>query len=75
MGMRFRTVRMLCGLVGLAVLANCATTQETVQECRQAAYSFCDKTVKSKPGPADPSARNSAYQQCLETQVAACGIR
>ena len=32
-------IRTLCALAGLLVLSNCATTQETMQECRQAAYS------------------------------------
>jgi hypothetical protein len=61
-----RKIRIPCALAGLLLLSNCATTQETVQECRQAAYSFCEKTV---------GARNAAYQPCLEAQVGACGIR
>ncbi len=74
-------IRTLCALTGLLVLANCATTQETMQECRQAAYSFCDKTVGAKgagatgTGKADASSKNAAYQQCLEAQVGACGVR
>jgi hypothetical protein len=74
-------VRTACALAGLVVLSNCATTQETMQECRQAAYSFCDKTVGAKGagatggGKGDPSTRNAAYQQCLEAQVGACGVR
>jgi len=40
-----RTIGILCGLAGLLALSNCATTQETVQECRKAAYTFCEKTV------------------------------
>ena len=76
-----RNVRILCALAGLLAFANCATTQETVQECRQAAYSFCDKTVGAKgagttgTGKADGSNKNAAYQQCLEAQVGACGVR
>lgn len=79
MEMPSRTIRTLCCLVGLLVLSNCATTQETVQECRKAAFSYCDKTVKGKdaggpgPGAGDASARNAAYQGCLDTQLAACG--
>jgi hypothetical protein len=61
-----RKMRIPCALAGLLALSNCATTQETVQECRQSAYSFCERTVGS---------RNAAYQQCLEAQVGACGIR
>jgi hypothetical protein len=62
-----KRIRTLCALASLLTLSNCATTQETVQECRQAAYSFCDKTVGAKKG--------AAYQQCLEAQVGACGVR
>jgi len=74
--MGFRT---LCGLAGLLALSHCATTQETLQECRKAAYSFCDKTAGAKAagvggsGAVDAAARNSAYHQCLDTQLAACG--
>ena len=63
MGIALKKIRSLCGLAGLLALSNCATTQETVQQCRKSAYSFCDKTA----------ARNAAYQQCLDTQLAACG--
>ncbi len=76
-----RKIRTLCALAGLIALANCATTQETMQECRQAAYSFCEKTVGAKAagsagaGRTDASTRNAAYQQCLDAQVGACGIR
>jgi len=69
----------LWGLAGILALSNCATTQETFQECRKSAYSFCDKTVGAKdagargPGAANGPGRNDAYQQCLEAQVAACG--
>jgi hypothetical protein len=79
MAMPSTMTRAVCGLAGLLALSNCATTQETFQECRKSAYSYCDKTVGAKdagargPGAADPSARGSAYQQCLDTQVAACG--
>jgi len=72
-------VRAACGLAGVLALSNCATTQETFQECRKSAYSFCDKTVGAKdagargPGAANAPGRNDAYQQCLEAQVAACG--
>jgi hypothetical protein len=79
MEMPSKTIRTLACLAGLVVLSNCATTQETMQECRKAAFSYCDKTVKGKdagapgPGEGDASARNAAYQQCLDTQLAACG--
>ena len=70
-----KKIRTLCGLAGLLVLSNCATTQETVQECRKASFSFCDKTVKAKggSGAVDASARTAEYQRCLDTQLAACG--
>jgi hypothetical protein len=58
-------------LACLVTLASCATTQETVQQCRKNAYSFCDRTVGSKT--ADPAGRSTSFQQCLDTQVAACG--
>jgi hypothetical protein len=63
-GIAWKKIRSLCGLAGLLALSNCATTQETVQQCTKSAYSFCDKTA---------AARNAAYQQCLDTQLAACG--
>lgn len=72
---------MLCGLVGLLVLSNCATTQESVADCRKAAFSFCDKTMAAKDAGAggatgaDAGARRAAYQQCLEPQLAACGVQ
>jgi hypothetical protein len=56
-------------LAALLLLSNCATTRETVQECRQSASSFCEK----RAGTAAGAARTAAYQQCMETQVAACG--
>jgi uncharacterized lipoprotein YajG len=59
-----KKIRILVCLAGVLALSNCATTQETVQECRQSARSFCDKTVGAKA---------PAYPQCLETQLAACG--
>ena len=74
-------VRILIGLAGLLVLSNCATTQETAQQCRAAAHSFCEDTTGARGGaesgaaPADAVKRNAAYQQCMETQVGACGTR
>jgi len=79
MGIPLKKIRTLCGLAGLLGLLNCATTQETRQECGKAAYSFCDRTVGARDsgargsGAADAAARNAAYQQCLDTQLAACG--
>jgi len=79
MGFPLKKIWTLFGLAGLLALSNCATTQETLQECRKAAYSFCDKTAGAKDagvggsGAVDAAARNSAYQQCLDTQLAACG--
>jgi hypothetical protein len=79
MGVPPKKIWTLCCLAGLLALSNCATTQETLQECRKAAYSFCDKTVRAKDagaggsGAVDSAARNSAHQQCLDTQLAACG--
>lgn len=76
-----KKVRTVLALAGLLALSNCATTQETMQECRQAAYSFCEKTVGAKgaggtgTAKGDSSTRNAAYQQCLEAQVGACGVR
>jgi uncharacterized lipoprotein YajG len=81
MGMPSKTVRALVGVVALLTLANCATTQESVQDCRKAAFSFCDKTMAAKEGAsgaasgADAGARRAAYQQCLEPQLAACGVQ
>jgi hypothetical protein len=78
MGMRWKRIRTPCVLAGLLVLSNCATTQETVQQCRKSAYSFCDKTAGSKDtgvagsGAVDAAARNAAYQDCLDTQLAVC---
>lgn len=72
-----KMVRTLGALVGVLGLSNCATTQETVQECRKSAYSFCDKTAGAKgagaggSGAEEAAARN-AYQQCLDTQLGAC---
>ena len=56
-------------LAALLLLSNCATTRETVQECRQSASAFCEKRAGVETG----AARAAAYQQCMETQVAACG--
>jgi hypothetical protein len=76
---KWKKIGPLCGLAGLLGLLNCATTQETVQECKKAAYSFCEKTAGPKasggggPGAGDAAARNAAYLQCMDTQVAACG--
>ncbi len=67
MGIPSKRIRALFGLAGLLGLSHCATTQETFQDCRKAAISFCEKTVGAK------DARAPAFQQCLETQVAACG--
>jgi hypothetical protein len=78
-GIALKKIRSLCGLAGLLALSNCATTQETVQQCRKSAYSFCDKTAGAKdagtggPGAVEAAARNAAYQQCLDAQLAACG--
>jgi hypothetical protein len=78
-GIALKKIRSLCGLAGLLALSNCATTQETVQQCTKSAYSFCDKTAGAKdagaggPGAVEAAARNAAYQQCLDTQLAACG--
>ena len=58
--------------LSLAVLllpSGCATSRETVQECRQSASAFCEKRAGAEAG----AARNAAYQQCMEPQVAACG--
>jgi hypothetical protein len=79
MGVPLKKIWALGGLAGLLALSSCATTQETLQECRKAAYSFCDKTVGAKDagpggsGAVDAAARNSAYPQCLDTQLVACG--
>jgi hypothetical protein len=79
MDMPTRKIRTLWGLAAVLSLSNCATTQETVQECRKAAFDFCNKTVKAKDagaagsGAVDASARNASYQQCLDAQLAACG--
>ena len=81
MGMPSKTTRMLCGLLGLLALSNCATTQESVQDCRKAAFSSCDKVMAAKEAKeggaatgADAGARRAAYQQCLEPQLGACGV-
>ncbi len=74
-------VRFLIGMAGLLALSNCATTQETSQQCRAAAHSFCEDTTGARDGsgrtsaPADAAKRNAAYQQCMETQTGACGAR
>jgi hypothetical protein len=78
MGIPVKTIRAFAGALALLALSNCATTHESMQDCRKAAYSFCDKTVKDAgaPGPnaGDVATRNRAYQQCLDTQLGACGI-
>lgn len=79
MGIPLKRIRTLCGLAALLGLSNCATTQETRQECGKAAYAFCDRKVAASDsgsrgsGAADGAARNAAHQQCLDTQLAACG--
>jgi len=79
LGIPWKKIGTLCGLAGLLGLSNCATTQETVQECKKAAYSFCEKTAGPKaaggggPGAGDAAARNAVYLQCMDTQLAACG--
>jgi hypothetical protein len=79
LGIPWKKIGPLCGLAGLLGLSNCATTQETVQECKKAAYSFCEKTAGPKgaggggPGAGDAAARNAVYLSCLDTQLAACG--
>jgi hypothetical protein len=79
LGMRARTFRALCGLAGLLALSNCATTQESIQDCRKAAYSFCEKAGAKDaalrgPEVVDGATRNRAHQECLDTQLGACGI-
>jgi len=75
---RSKKTRALCALASILALTNCATTQETVQDCKKSAYSFCDKTVGAKDagaggsGGVDAATRNAAYQQCLDTQLDAC---
>ena len=79
MGTPSKKILTLWGLAGILALSNCATTQETVQECRRSASSFCDKAAAAKDGggrgsgAADAAARNAAYQECMSTQLAACG--
>jgi hypothetical protein len=79
MGNPAKSIRTLLGLAGLLALSRCATTQETVQDCKKSAYAFCSKTAGAKDAgtrgssPADAAARNNAYQQCLDTQLMACG--
>jgi hypothetical protein len=71
-------MRVLLALAGVLALSNCATTQETVQDCKKSASSYCDRTVGAKgasaggPGAADPAARNAAYQKCMDTQLETC---
>jgi hypothetical protein len=73
-----RAVGIGCGLAGLLTLAGCATARETIQECRKASYEYCAKKVGIRDpaargwGP-EGAAREAAYQQCLDTQLAACG--
>jgi hypothetical protein len=64
-----RPLPLALSLAALLLLSNCATTRETIQECRQSASSFCEKRTGAEAG----AARAAAYQQCMETQVAACG--
>jgi hypothetical protein len=74
-----RTVGIPCVLAGLLALAGCATARESIQECRKASYEYCAKKVSSNKDPAsrgwgpEGAAREAAYQQCLDTQLAACG--
>jgi hypothetical protein len=78
MGIPVKAIRALAGVLALLALSNCATTQESIQDCRKAAYSFCDKTVKDAgargTSGADAASRNRAYQQCVDLQLGACGI-
>jgi hypothetical protein len=64
-----RPLPLALSVAALLLLSSCATTRETVQECRQSASSFCEKRSGVEAG----AARAAAYQQCMETQVAACG--
>ena len=79
MGIPSKKILTLCGLAGVLTLSHCATTQETVQECRKSASSFCERAAAAKDGggrgsgAADAAARNAAYQECMSTQIAACG--
>lgn len=80
MGMPSKAVRSLGGLLALLALSHCATTQESVQDCRKAAFSYCDKVMADKEAKAggatgaDAGARRAAYQECLEPQLGACGV-
>ncbi|MEI7703164.1 MAG: hypothetical protein WCK73_01055 [Deltaproteobacteria bacterium] len=72
------TIRALCGLAGVLALSHCATTRESAQDCKKASYSFCDSRVPradASSSPAAQSAARDAYQQCLDTQLMACGLR
>jgi hypothetical protein len=71
------SVRRLCALAGLLLFSACATTQETVQDCRKSAFAFCDQRAKgAEPGtPASGASSRAAYQQCLDVQLAACGVQ
>jgi hypothetical protein len=77
-GFPSRAVWTLCALPFLLPALGCATARESIQECKQSAYAYCAK----KAGAKDPAAtgwgaqgaaRELAYQQCLDTQLAACG--
>jgi hypothetical protein len=68
----------LWGLPFLLAQLGCATARETVQECKQSAYAFCAKKAGAQAPAsgtwgAQGAARELAYQQCLDTQLAACG--
>jgi hypothetical protein len=77
-GIASRTGWLLCALPFLFPALGCATARETVQECKQSAYAYCAKQAGAKDpksagwGP-QGAARELAYQQCLDTQLAACG--
>ena len=81
MGRASKTVRALGCALALLSLSNCATTQESVQDCRKAAFSYCDKVMAAKDGTAgsaaaaDAGARRAAYQECLGPQLGACGVQ
>lgn len=81
MGRASKTVRALGCLLAILALSNCATTQESVEDCRKAAFSYCDKVMADKEGKAggaagaDAGARRAAYQECLAPQLGACGVQ
>ncbi len=69
---------LLCALPFLLAVLGCATARETVQECKKSAYTYCAKQAGAKDPKAvgwgaQGAARELAYQQCLDTQLAACG--